>query len=64
VPGFIGFAVGRTSFWDAVSGYRAKSLTRAEAATQIARRLRGWVTVFEAGRPSHSPALIAAAGSL
>ena len=50
VPGFIGFAVGRTSFWDAVSGYRAQMLTRAEAATQIAGRLREWVDVFESGR--------------
>ena len=38
VPGSIGFAVGRTSFWDAVSGYRAQTLTRAKAAAQIARR--------------------------
>lgn len=53
VPGFIGFAVGRTSFWDAVSGYRAQTLTRVEAATQIAGRLREWVAVFEAGRPFH-----------
>ena len=50
VPGFIGFAVGRTSFWDAVSGCRARTLTRAEAATQIAARLREWVDVFESGR--------------
>ena len=50
VPGFIGFAVGRTSFWDAVSGYRAQTLTRAEAATQIAGRLREWVDIFEGGR--------------
>ncbi len=50
VPGFIGFAVGRTSFWDAVSGYRAQTLTRAEAATQIARRLREWVDIFEGER--------------
>ena len=52
VPGFIGFAVGRTSFWDAVSGCRAQTLTRADAATQIAGRLREWVDVFEAGRSS------------
>ena len=38
VPDFFGFAVGRTSFWDAVSGYRAQTLTRAKAAAQIARR--------------------------
>ena len=50
VPGFIGFAVGRTSFWDAVAGYRARTLTRAEASTQIAGRMREWVDVFEAGR--------------
>ena len=50
VPGFIGFAVGRTSFWDAVSGYRAQTLTRAEATTQIAGRLREWVDIFESAR--------------
>ncbi len=50
VPGFIGFAVGRTSFWDAVAGYRAQTLTRVEAVAQIARRLREWVDVFEDGR--------------
>jgi len=52
VPGFIGFAVGRTSFWDAISSYRAQTLSRAEAATQIARRFREWVDIFEAGRQS------------
>jgi myo-inositol catabolism protein IolC len=52
VPGFIGFAVGRTTFWDAVSSCRAQTLSPAEAATQIARRLREWVDIFEAGRVS------------
>ena len=47
VEGFIGFAVGRTTFWDAVAGYRARRLTRNDAVTQIARRLRDWVDVFE-----------------
>ena len=47
VEGFIGFAVGRTTFWDAVAGYRANRLTRSAAATQIARRFRDWVDVFE-----------------
>ncbi|MGA8010099.1 MAG: DUF2090 domain-containing protein, partial [Thiomonas sp.] len=50
VPGFIGFAVGRTSFWDAVAAYREQTLTRVAAATQIAGRLRQWVDVFEDGR--------------
>ena len=58
VPGFIGFAVGRTSFWDAVSSYRAQTLSRTEAATQIARRFREWVDIFEAGRKSR-PAVAA-----
>ena len=49
VEGFIGFAVGRTTFWDAVAGYRAQKLTRNEAASQIARRLRDWVDVFKMG---------------
>ncbi|WP_031409723.1 2-deoxy-5-keto-D-gluconate 6-phosphate aldolase domain-containing protein [Thiomonas sp. FB-Cd] len=50
VPGFIGFAVGRTSFWDAVAAYRTGTLTRVAAAAQIAGRLREWVDIFERGR--------------
>ena len=53
VPGIVGFAVGRTSFLDAVAGYLAQTLPRAEAATQIAGRLCEWVDVFGAGRRSH-----------
>ena len=60
VDGFIGFAVGRTSFWNAVAGYRARTLTRADAAAQIARRLRGWVTIFEEQRMARA----AEAGSI
>lgn len=48
VDGFIGFAVGRTSFWEAVAGYRSQTLTRVEAVAQIAQRLRTWVDIFEA----------------
>ncbi len=61
VPGFIGFAVGRTSFWDAVAGYRAQTSTRAEATTQIAQRLREWVGLFETGQRSLAPGSAAAA---
>ena len=50
VEGFIGFAVGRTTFWDAVVGWHANTLTRAEAVAQIARRLREWVDTFERAR--------------
>lgn len=59
VAGFIGFAVGRTSFWDVVSGYRAQTLTRAETSTQIAGQLRKGVGIFKAARsePPAPPAL-------
>lgn len=50
VEGFIGFAVGRTTFWDAVVGWHAHTLTRADAVAQIARRLREWVDTFERAR--------------
>ena len=62
VDGFIGFAVGRTTFWDAVVRYRAMTLTRAEAAAQIARRLREWVDIFERESQSRSTSVDAIAG--
>lgn len=47
VPGFIGFAVGRTTFWDAVAGHRGGKLSREAAVTTIATKLCEWVDVFE-----------------
>lgn len=47
VPGFIGFAVGRTTFWDAVAGFESKEITRQEAVSRIAERYRRWVSIFE-----------------
>ena len=47
VPGFIGFAVGRTSFWDALVDWRAKKITREDAVNKIAHRYRDWVSTFE-----------------
>jgi 5-dehydro-2-deoxygluconokinase len=47
VPGFIGFAVGRTTFWDPLVHYRAKQVTRETAVAQIATSYRQWVEVFE-----------------
>jgi 5-dehydro-2-deoxygluconokinase len=52
VPGFIGFAVGRTTFWDPLVDVRAKKTTREAAATEIARRYREWVDIFEKARGS------------
>ena len=36
VPGYRGFAIGRTIWWDALVGFRDRKLSRAGAATQIA----------------------------
>lgn len=47
VPGFIGFAVGRTTFWDPLVAWRAKEIDRAEAVSRIAKLYRMWVDVFE-----------------
>jgi 5-dehydro-2-deoxygluconokinase len=47
VPGFIGFAVGRTTFWDPLVDWRTKKTTREAAVTEIARRYREWVDIFE-----------------
>lgn len=50
VPGFIGFAVGRTTFWDPLVDMRAGKKTRDEAVKEIARRYREWVDIFEKAR--------------
>ena len=50
VPGFIGFAVGRTDFWEPLVGWRAKRTTREQAVAEIARRYREFVDVFEKAR--------------
>ena len=52
VRGFIGFAVGRTDFWEALVNFRAKKTTRDAAVAEIARRYREFVGIFEKARPS------------
>ena len=47
VPGFTGFAVGRTSFWDPLVDLRAKRITREAAVAEIARRYREFADIFE-----------------
>jgi 5-dehydro-2-deoxygluconokinase len=51
VPGFIGFAVGRTDFWEPLVGYRAGKVTRETAVLEMARRYADFVGVFESARP-------------
>lgn len=50
VAGFIGFAVGRTTFWDPLVDMRANKITRDAAVKEIARRYREWVDIFEKAR--------------
>jgi len=52
VPGFIGFAVGRTVFWEPLIDWRAKKITREAAVTEISRRYRRLVETFENARAS------------
>jgi myo-inositol catabolism protein IolC len=47
VPGFTGFAVGRTTFWEPLVNFRAKKITREAAVAQIAASYRAWVDLFE-----------------
>ena len=48
VPGFIGFAVGRTSFWDPLVALRDSKMSRQQAVKDIAGRYINWAQVFTA----------------
>jgi len=50
VPGFIGFAVGRTSFWQPLVDFEAKRISKVEAATRIAHNFEAWIRIFEETR--------------
>ncbi len=50
VPGFIGFAVGRTSFWQPLVDFEAKRISKVEAATRIAHNFEAWIHIFEETR--------------
>jgi 5-dehydro-2-deoxygluconokinase len=47
VPGYIGFAIGRTVFWDPLVVWRSKQATRDQTVAEIARRYREFVDLFE-----------------
>jgi 5-dehydro-2-deoxygluconokinase len=47
VPGFIGFAVGRTSFWEPLVNWRANKISREAAVKEIARRYCEFVDIFK-----------------
>jgi myo-inositol catabolism protein IolC len=50
VPGFIGFAVGRTDFWEPLVGWRTKKTPREAAVREIAGRYCEFVNIFEKAR--------------
>ena len=47
VPGFIGFAVGRSSFLQAIVDLRAGKINRGQAVRQISNKFMEWVGVFD-----------------
>ncbi len=47
VDGFIGFAIGRSIWWDALKGFLSEDLERADAASQIADNYLHFVQVYE-----------------
>ncbi len=50
VPGFIGFAVGRTDFWGPLSAWHSGKTTREAAVAGIAEHYRTFVEIFEGSR--------------
>ncbi|MGH2754370.1 MAG: 2-deoxy-5-keto-D-gluconate 6-phosphate aldolase domain-containing protein [Actinomycetota bacterium] len=47
VPGYIGFAIGRTIWWDELKGFLAGDVEREEAADRIAQKYRRFIDVYE-----------------
>jgi myo-inositol catabolism protein IolC len=56
VPGYIGFAIGRTVFWDPLVALRSKQATREQTVAEIARRYRQFADLFERKHASLSSA--------
>jgi myo-inositol catabolism protein IolC len=54
VPGFIGFAVGRTDFWDPLVAWLDKKTTREAAVNEIARHYREFVDLFQSAAAGRS----------
>lgn len=47
VDGFVGFAIGRSIWWDALRGFLDGSVARADAASQIAENYLRFIRVYE-----------------
>jgi myo-inositol catabolism protein IolC len=46
VPGYIGFAIGRTIWWDPLKAYLDEKLSREDAATKISANYRHFIDVY------------------
>ncbi len=46
VPGYVGFAIGRTIWWDALKAYLAEELSREDAASKISANYRRFIDVY------------------
>ncbi len=47
VPGYVGFAIGRTIWWDALKGYLAGDLSREDAAGQVSANYRRFIATYQ-----------------
>jgi myo-inositol catabolism protein IolC len=56
VPVFIGFAVGRSTFWQPLRDLLAHRIERSDAVVAIAHEYRRWVDIWEAARHARSAA--------
>lgn len=55
VPGYAGFAIGRTIWWDAVRRWKDGTLSREQAVATIARLYRHFVEVYEEAAAGAAP---------
>ncbi len=49
VPGYVGLAIGRSIWWDALKGFLDGGLSREDAAAQISTNYRRFIDVYKAG---------------
>ncbi|MDQ3890213.1 MAG: DUF2090 domain-containing protein [Actinomycetota bacterium] len=54
VPGYVGFAIGRTFWWEPLVRYRDGEIDAAEAASAIAEKYRRMVDVYESATREHA----------
>jgi 5-dehydro-2-deoxygluconokinase len=53
VPGLIGFAVGRTIFWEPLKGAKDGKWSKEEAANRVAKNFKGFCDLWQDARKNH-----------